>query len=231
MPRGSPELPRGSSDSMEEKTTLTEFDSIAQLQPTNAASIHDVVTNVSPMKKSQSTSYFEAKLCDDDTQVRLVGFSATQQKRLANCQDTMDPVNLSDVKIKCAKHSDDLELLLKTSSQVQRSPKKIAPAKVAKLVSSNISLIDLQHKKDYDRVNVRAKVLRIEDPVKVSPVLQKQDVTIADSSAAAKITLWEKSIGNLSVHKSYEFPQFAVRTINVKSTYPSHVKGQALLKF
>ena len=69
----------------------------------------------------------------------------------------------------------------------------------------------MKDQKEYASVTVKAKV-RIEDPVKVSPTLRRQNVTIADSSAAAKLTLWENSIGMLSLSKSYQFSNFSVRT-------------------
>ena len=181
------------------------------MQPTEEESVHGIVANVSPMKKG-ATAYFEAKICDEDKQIRLVGFSPNQRKRLANCQDTMNPVALSNVKVKRAKNSDDLEVLLKHSSQVQMSPKKISQNKVAKLMSNNIKLVDLEKRNDYDRVTVTAKVIRIEDPVKVSPVLRKQNITIADTTTAVKLTLWEDAIGKLTLNKTYQFTQFTVRT-------------------
>ena len=99
----------------------TDFDSIAELKPTDEGRVHGIVTNVSPMKKG-TTPYFEAKVCDEEKQIRLVGFSPNQRKRLANCQDTMNPVALNNVKVKRAKNSKDLEILLKHASQVQTSP-------------------------------------------------------------------------------------------------------------
>ena len=80
------------------------------------------------------------------------------------------------------------------------------------MLSNVILLSQLDEQKDYERVTVTGKVFRVQDPVKVSPVLRKQNITIADSSAAAKLTLWENSINKLSLHKSYRFSQFTVRT-------------------
>ena len=46
------------------------------------------------------------------------------------------------------------------------------------------------------RISLMAKVLHIDQPVQVSTNLTKQDVIIPDSTASAKLTLWE---GNLNI--------------------------------
>ena len=100
----------------------------------------------------------------------------------------MDPVALSGVKIKKARNSDDLVL---------DSPKKISASKVT------ILLKDLDAKKNYDRISVKAKVIRIDPPAKVSPTLKKQEVTIADAA---------RLVDRLLLDVSYHFCDFIVRT-------------------
>ena len=197
---------------MASKDLMPIFKSVADLKPTEDATIHGIIANVSPMKKG-NTPYFDARLCDGEKQVRVVGFTSGQRKRLSNCEDTMDFVDLQKVRVKKAKHSEELEVVLKSSSEVrvQSSPNKAELLKVQKVLSNTITLSQLETQKEYDRVTVTGKVIRIEDPIKVSPNLRKQNVTIADSTAAAKITLWEDSIGKLSVNKSYRFSRFTVR--------------------
>lgn len=58
------------------------------------------------------------------------------------------------------------------------------------MLSADIMLENLHNKNDYERVTVNAKGIRVEEPVKVSLTLQKQDVTIADATSAAKLTVW-----------------------------------------
>ena len=73
------------------------------------------MANVSPMKKGGASPYFDAKLYDGEKQVRIVGFSSAQRKRLANCQDTMNLVDLKRIRLKKAKNTDELEVVLKNS--------------------------------------------------------------------------------------------------------------------
>ena len=72
------------------------------------------------------------------------------------------------------------------------------------------TLRDLEELKDMaDRqsVNALGKVVDVRDPGEVTGAssfqpLQKQDVIIADSKAAVRVLLWEKSIGLLEMGKT-----------------------------
>ena len=55
----------------------TSFDKVADLETAEDANLHGVITNVSPMKKGGGASpCFDAKLCDGEKRVRIVGFSS-----------------------------------------------------------------------------------------------------------------------------------------------------------
>ena len=192
-------------------TACDDLKTVTDIAPTEEANIHGIVSNVSPMKKGASP-YFDANVCDTEKKVRLVGFTSMQRKRLCNFEDTMDPVALKNVKVKKAKNSEDLEVVLKSNSKLESSPVKFPNEKVYKLIANQIMLSDLNSRNDYDRVTIKAKVIKIDDPVKVSPTLHRQNITVADASAPAKLTLWENSIGTLTLDKSYKFCKFAVHT-------------------
>ncbi len=99
-----------------------------------------VIANVSPMMKGNTSSFFEAKLADGEKQLRVVGFSLGHRKRQSSYQDKMAPMSLQNCRVKCAKQSGDLEIILKSSSLIQPSPKKFSTSKVAQLFSSEVSL-------------------------------------------------------------------------------------------
>ena len=58
------------------------------------------------------------------------------------------------------------------------------------------------------RISLMANVLHIDQPVQV---LTKQDVIIADSTASAKLTLWEGNPNILNGGQSYQFKSVTVR--------------------
>ena len=81
--------------------------------------------------------------------------------------------------------------------------------------NNTIMLEELERKHDYDIVNFKAKVIKIGDPVQVTPKLRKQEVTPANKSGASKLTVWKQNIGILrvlSLYSSYELTQFSVCT-------------------
>ena len=58
-----------------------------------------------------------------------------------------------------------------------------------------MKLEELERRSTFDKVCVDVKVIDIEQPVKVSGGKTKQDVTIADASSAARVSLWAGKFG------------------------------------
>ena len=55
------------------------------------------------------------------------------------------------------------------------------------------------------RVTITAKVLRVATPRQVNGGQRKQDVYLADATAAAQVTLWEEDVNLLHENVSYHF--------------------------
>ena len=190
---------------------LKEFDSVSDSEVADVADVHGVVGKVSPMKQG-SSPYFNAVITDGEKKMKIVGFSSALRKRLASSECTMDSVRLQRCQVKRAKKSDDLEVVLRVGTEVHSSPKKFPRSKVCKILSDTIVLEELESKHDYETVNFTAKVVRVGEPVQVTPKLRKQDVTVADKSGVCKLTVWQENIGVLHLDSSYNFAQFSVRT-------------------
>lgn len=105
-----------------------EFPSLKEADASDNAKIHRVVASLSPMKKGKSASFLEAKITDGDTEMPLVRFQGSQRKRLADFQEKSESVTLQNCKIKKARQSDDLEVLLKSATKVKKSPRKFTIA-------------------------------------------------------------------------------------------------------
>jgi hypothetical protein len=97
---------------MAAKDLMSSFETVTDIEPSENANIHGIIAYVSPMKEGNSP-YLDAKLCDGERKVRVVGFTSNQRKRLANYEGTMDPVALNNIKVKKSKTSDNLEVVLK----------------------------------------------------------------------------------------------------------------------
>lgn len=55
-------------------------------------------------------------------------------------------------------------------------------------------------------------MIKISDPAKVGKGLTKQEVTIANRTEAALLTLWEGDVGTLDIGLSYQFNRLIVCT-------------------
>ena len=71
---------------------------------------------------------------------------------------------------------------------------------------------------NFDPVNVQGKVTKVNGPMSVHTGKKKQDVVIADSSASAKLTIWEEMIGSIIEGTSYKFSNvFVLEYAGLKS--------------
>ena len=91
------------------------------------------------------------------------------------------------------------------------------------LGSEVIELKNLSQKEEYDKVTVRAQVIKVADPATVGRSLTKQEITIADSTETALLTLWETDVNTLSLGQSYQFNRLLVRKYRSKYqlSYPA----------
>ena len=127
--------------------------------------------------------------------MRVVGFCDGQQKKLASFMENSESVSLKNCQIRRARQAEELEVVLRSSSGVELSLKKFTVGDIGRLVNSKMKLKDLNSRNTFDKVCVEAKVVRVDESVKVAGGISKQDVVIADSTSVAKITLWERDIG------------------------------------
>ena len=69
--------------------------------------------------------------------------------------------------------------------------------------SQEIQLNELSEQDEYDKVTIKAQIIKVNEPKKFGPGNLKQDVIIADSTATAKLMLWESDVNMLLETKSY----------------------------
>lgn len=190
-----------------------DFSSLKAVDMSENAKIHGVVACLSPMKKGKSAIFFEGTIMDGNSEMRIVGFNGSQRKRLANFQEKCECVTFENCKIKKARQSDDLEVLLKSSTIVHKSPVKFCVSANSLMKDTpNMILKDVADKPVYSKVYFKAKVINMEDRVKLSGGISKQYLTVADSTGAARITLWESDINTLEEFESYCFQGMGVRS-------------------
>ena len=88
-----------------------------------SASIHGIVTCLSPLKKSHGgagNGYYDGEVCDGTQSLRFVGFSPMQQKHLDDFLTTKKAIRFDDCQIKKSIR-DSSKLDIKGSTRITAS--------------------------------------------------------------------------------------------------------------
>ena len=208
---------------------LHNFDDVSQPYPN--ANLHAVIKSLSPVKKGRHSIYFDGVLTDGSSTLRLVGFRSEQQKRLSTFSRDKTPISLQNCEIKQSRQGHQMEVMLKNSTQIVKSPKiiEIPDEEDIPEIPAVITLSQIQHVQQYQKVSTDVKVLVKREPIFVSTGKMKQDVIVADHTSTMKVTLWEDYVNVMEEDKSYSLTDFVVREYNYRQ-YLSMPKEGATVK-
>ena len=78
---------------------------------------------MSPVKKRTEEQF--SLLADETSLIRLVGFQRFQQRKLNDYQLKNIPVELTNCEVKSSRQGEGYEVMLKNSTQIKQSPKKL----------------------------------------------------------------------------------------------------------
>ena len=79
--------------------------------------------------------------------------------------------------------------------------------------SKEIKLSQLPEQEEYDKVTVAAQVFKVNKPQTFGAGKIKQNITLADATGTATLTLWEGDM--LLQNKSYQTNRLVVRSYNI----------------
>ena len=121
-------------------------------------------------------------------------------------------------------YDDNLEILVKSFTEVGTSPTAFKIDDLENVGSKSICLADVPKMNRFDRVTVKIKTIRVEKPEIVGNGKRKQDVVIADSSGSSVLTLWESNINSLVDDSSYQLSKLTVQFFkgNYYLSFPSN---------
>lgn len=187
------------------------FDEISKEIP--SASVHGVLTSISPVKKGRKQNYFEGTVSNGSSKLWLVGFDTKQQKQMADMMSKKIPIQIQNCEIKPSRRGEKMEILLKFHSSIKETTETFDVSDVEYLdgTPKTITLDELQSKHGYAKVTVDVKVQKSCDPETVRTGKVKQEVYIADSTSTARATLWEEHVGILHEETSNRLENFVVR--------------------
>ena len=193
-----------------------EFD-ISDMHVTKHAKIHGVMTGISPIKESKNgkSKYFNGKICDGKSSAGFVCFDKKMHERLSSISQKKEPL-VSNCEVKESKYFTGLEVVVRNSSEVHSSPKKmnVPESMFAKTKENLVAIEEVSGIANYEVVAVRVKVVSEEDATEIKKGLVKQDYWIADATACCKIVTWKENVGVLAVGDCYKLSGLVVRTFN-----------------
>ena len=207
---------------MAQQSKKRKFSEIEQIDDVNGplpnSSIQGAITSLSPVKPGRKSSYFDGMLADDTSKIRFVGFEPLQQKKLVNFLERNVPVQIDNCEIKTARQGEGYEVMLKSSSIIKESPKKLVVSTLRQTTTEEVMTISLEEIStldDYQKVNVSIKVISVNAPDTISD-LSHQDVFVADQTGSVRVCLWNNYINSLKQGESYNLTSFSVREFRSK---------------
>ena len=186
----------------------------------SCTSIHSAVVRLSPVKKGRKAMFFDGVLADETSQIRLVGFQGMQQRKLNDYHRKNIAVALENCEVKPACQGEGYEVMLKTSTLIKQSPKKLDVASLMADIataSKTVTLLSLESLDDFQKVTVNIKVVELEDETQVGERV-KRDVSVADESGVARVSVWEGNVNAMEKDRSYCLKNFMVREYQRQNT-------------
>ena len=114
--------------------------------------------------------------------------------------------------MKKSQRDDDLEIFVGKNCQVVDSKKEFDLSKgVPKKVGRDITVAQLRDMDRFRRVVLKVKAIKVEEPGEAPGGKVKQDITIADDTGCARLTVWGAEIGRIENGKSYHLTGMTVR--------------------
>ncbi len=193
-----------------------EFDDMSKVEETDSTSLHGAITFLSPMKESSNgTQFFNGSITDGKTTLKLVGFKPVDQDKIKDLMDKSKPIVFDDCQIRKAKRGNNMEIMLKRSTSIGPSPKKLKVDAMCQ--DMPISLSELNTKNEYEKTSANVKVIKAKEPTVVKSLGKRvQDIIVADATGTSRCTIWENDVGSLSEGKSYELKRFIIREFENK---------------
>ena len=146
--------------------------------------------------------------------MRLAGFDSKKQEQLSLLLKEKEPVTINNCQLKQFKFSDEIEIIITSTTKFAKSQEKfnITVEEASSSSASPITLDSVSKLQDFQNIIVRAKVLTLKESLEVEPSLLKQDIIIADATGTVRLTVWQQDTNQLCIGKSYVFDKVTVRS-------------------
>ncbi len=144
-------------------------------EPSTHVSLEALLAQVSPIKNR----CFVGELVDKKSSI---GFDPVSQAKLEELSQQKLPILLENCDFQYNKFTKKLEVIVKRYTKIDVSSRTFKVADVDSIGAKSISLDELRSMQEFDRVNVRVKVININKTQYVGNKKKKQEIVIADST-------------------------------------------------
>ena len=132
--------------SMAKKRCFEDFVGVSEIQVCKSAKIQGVVTSLSPIKsnKAGTTKYFEGEISDGKSCRRLVGFDAKLHSKLQEYHEKKEALALENCEIKQNRYGSELEVVVRSNSDLHLSPTKfdVAASAMSRDLGGEVTLAE-----------------------------------------------------------------------------------------
>lgn len=178
--------------------TQLEFAEYNEVEEAGVASIHGVMTHLSPVKKSRKgNNYFHGQVCDGVNSMRLVGFATLHQRALQDFLESQNAVEIRNCQIKKSnRDSEKMEIVMKGATKICPSSKEfdISAIEFANNEATEITLDKLKEIEPLTIINTNVHVVSCREAVTLG-TRQRQELKVCDGTGWCLMQLWEENIG------------------------------------
>lgn len=178
------------------------------------------IHNVSPVKHSNKTRYFDMLIQTEATKVRGVCFSSSKHLDFERCSKQKSPVKISNFTIK------NDSVLMNARVQIEELKEVTF---LREEIPSTLNISMLSNVTNNQLINLKAKVVHLSGVKKIitrDGTKSKADCCLLDPSGSIKLTLWEDLITEVADDNTYNFCNLKVTKDNdnysIYLTTPKH---------
>lgn len=180
------------------------------------------IHNVSPVKKSARTPYFDMQIQTESDILRGVCFSAARQLEFQTLSEKKSPIKLSNVRRDPKPESTDI--LMNSNVSVE----EIDPLNFdAKSQPSTTTIPSLSSVSNNQLLKLKATIVNISAPKRIKTVdgfKTKLDAVLLDPYGSIRIAIWEDFTKQIEEGKTYSFTNLRLKKNNGHDIYVTTAK-------
>ena len=156
-----------------------------------------------------------------------------QQRKLNNYHQKNIPVELANCELKPARQDEGYEEMLKSSTLIKQSPKKLNVASLMADIataSKTVTLSSLESLGVLQKVTVNINVVELKDETEVGGRV-KLDISVTDGNGTARVSVWEGNVNMMGKDRSYCLKNFMVREYQSRKYLTMAKEGSEIMLF